>query len=270
MEASSNDEIDLVGLAVAAIRYFKKHLTFILVFTGTGMTVAFAVHMFTPRVYESKMIFESDILNESYVKQFTETINNLIDEKNFKDLSSQLSLPEAGVKMVALIKIEKVKKDPAVQKDGTFIVTANITNREVLTKLQSGILQMLRNNDFVKIQVRQRKEMYTTLIEKTENEIHSLDSLKKIFIKKGFSSKEAEAILVDPSQIMNLHKELATYKNKLEIVEGTQLVEGFTFFKKTVGLRLSLMLSIGFFGGLFVAIGLLTFSYLLKLANSPN
>jgi len=272
---SSSDEIDLQELFIRGILFIKRHFKFISFSIGGGIILAILTYIFSPKVYESRMIVMSDILTESYSKEITKSLENLIKEKNNSALATLLSLSENEANFIKTIEIESVKKENTLDKteQTIFIITANIKNKEVLPKLQNGLILFLRNNEFVKIRVKQRKEMNLRLIEKIGSEISSLDSLKRrLFAGLPVYSKGSEMLLVDPtniySKIIELNKEQINYKNALELADSIQLVEGFTVFQKPSEPKLYLLLAIGIFGGFFVSIGLQVFNQYLKLANS--
>jgi hypothetical protein len=274
--APSSDEIDLQDIAVKAILYFKKHFWFIAISTLVGILFSIIAYVMLPKVYQSRMIVMSDILTESYSKEITESLKNLIKERNISTLAPRLGLTEQEVSDLQTIEIESVKKEKVSEKDvenTIFIITAEIKNRDILPKLQGGLIQFLRENEFVRIRVRQRKEMFQKLIEKIGFEINSLDSLKRrLFSGQPIYSKSSEMMLVDPtniySKIIELNKEQINLKNALELSDSIQLVEGFTIFQKPAQPKLSILLVIGFLGGLFLSIGTLTVMRLFKLANS--
>lgn len=145
----------------------------------------------------------------------------------------------------------------------------------MLPKLQNGIIDLLRNNEFVRIRVKQREFFYKTLLEKLDDEIRSLDSLKKrVFEGKPIYGKGPEMLLVDPtniySKIIELNRQRVEYVNALELSNSIQLVEGFTSFKKPKSPRGSVALLLGLLGGLVFSLGSLTFRHLAKLAFSTK
>jgi uncharacterized protein involved in exopolysaccharide biosynthesis len=274
MESNFNDEINIQDLAIRIIRYFRKYFNFILVLTIIGLVIALFVYLTLPKTFESKLIVMSDILTESYSKEITESLNNLIKEGNSKTLATKLDLSESESELINKINVESVKKDNQDKEIGEiFIVTADIRDKNILPKLQTGIIQFLRNNEFVRVRVDQKKKYFVSMIDKIESEIKSLDSLKKkLFIGQPIYSKTSEMMLVDPtniySKIVELTKQQWEYKNDLELVDSIQLIEGFTSFEKPASPKLSVLLAIGFFGGFFMAIFILTLKHLFKLANS--
>ncbi len=270
-----SDEIDLQELAIRAIQFFKRNFKFIAISSILFTLLSIVAYFLLPKIYESRMIVMSDILTESYSKEITESLKNLIKEENYDVLAVRLGLTENEANEIKSLEIESVKKEKALEKENEqtiFIVTANIKNREILPKLQDGLVQYLRNNEFVKVRVRQRKETYQSLMEKIGEEINSLDSLKRrLFLGLPVYAKSSEMMLVDPtniySKIIELNKDKITYKNLLELADSIQLVEGFTVFQKPSQPKLSILLFIGFLSGFFLAMGFLIIWHLFKMAN---
>jgi hypothetical protein len=273
MKSTTEEEIDIQELVVRAIRYLKKNFYFIAVSTVIGILLSYFAFVGLPKIYESKMIVASDMLTEAYGKEMTEGLKSLIRENNVKILASRLNLSPIEAGNIKSIDIEALEPTRPNKKDTIFIVTADILDKEIIPKLQNGIVQFLRNNEFAKVLVRQRKEMYQALIDKMSLEINSLDSLKKRLVQGStIYSKNSNMILVDPSniseKIIELTKEQIECKNNLELAESIQLIEGFTVFEKPAEPKLSILMIIGTLGGFFISILILALIRVFKMANS--
>lgn len=254
------DEIDLLDLLAKTIRLIRNNTKILLLCLSLGIAAGLARHFTTEKVYQSKMILLSDILTSSYSERLSEILTTLIKEKNTKILSQRLEVTEAEAAKIVEIKIESVKKEKAEdeKESSTFIVTVEVHDNVILNKLQNGIVNYLRNNEFVNVRVQQRKFLYQTMMEKVDQEIKSLDSLKvRLSSGKPVYANSAEMLLVDPtniySKIIELNHQLVGYKNSLELVNSIQLVEGFTPFEKPVRPKLSISLVGGFSLGLIFA-----------------
>jgi hypothetical protein len=278
---AQSDEIDLLDLAFKLNRIFIANLKSLIIAFVIGTTAGLAFYQFVPKVYESKMILLSDILTSSYSERITESLVNLIKEQNSKILSQRLGLTIEQAKEVAKIEIESVKQQEGKgdkSESATFIVTVRTKDNLILPQLQDGIINYLRDNEYVKIRVRQRQDFYKSMIEKVGQEINSLDSLKRrLFSGQPIYSKSSEMMLVDPtniySKIIELNKEQIGYKNALELVNSIQLVEGFTVFDKPVSPKLSISLAAGASLGLFLVlalIGIKAFRKMVRLAAAEN
>jgi uncharacterized protein involved in exopolysaccharide biosynthesis len=270
--ASSSDEIDLIELLAKVTLGIKNNFRSLVLAFVIGSLLGLAFYQFVPKVYESNMIIQSDILTESYGERIAESMDLLIREQNFEILGSRMGISLEKAASINKIKIESVKTNTTEKENNTFIITVRTTDNTLLPDLQNGLINYLRNNEFVKVRVRQRQDYYKAMIEKVGQEISSLDSLKKrLFTGKPIYSNSAEMMLVDPtniySKIIELNKEQINYKNGLELVNSIQLVEGFTIYKKPVSPKLSISLTAGASIGVFFVLTLIAIKGLRKIVE---
>ena len=273
--ASSSDEIDLFELLAKVTLGIKNNFRSLVLAFVIGSLLGLAFYQFVPKVYESNMIIQSDILTESYGERIAESMDLLIREQNFEILGSRMGISLEKAASIKKIKIESVKQkqtNTTEKENNTFIITVRTTDNTLLPDLQNGLINYLRNNEFVKVRVRQRQDYYKAMIEKVGQEISSLDSLKKrLFTGKPIYSNSAEMMLVDPttiySEIIKLSKEQIEYKNGLELVNSIQLVEGFTIYKKPVSPKLSISLTAGASIGVFFVLTLIAIKGLRKIVE---
>ncbi|MCA4895474.1 MAG: hypothetical protein ING84_10760 [Cytophagales bacterium] len=273
--ASSSDEIDLIELLAKVTLGIKNNFRSLVLAFVIGSLLGLAFYQFVPKVYESNMIIQSDILTESYGERIAESMDLLIREQNFEILGSRMGISLEKAASINKIKIESVKQkqtNTTEKENNTFIITVRTTDNTLLPDLQNGLINYLRNNEFVKVRVRQRQDYYKAMIEKVGQEISSLDSLKKrLFTGKPIYSNSAEMMLVDPttiySEIIKLSKEQIEYKNGLELVNSIQLVEGFTIYKKPVSPKLSISLTAGASIGVFFVLTLIAIKGLRKIVE---
>ncbi|MFN7258454.1 MAG: hypothetical protein ACK5TU_01030 [Cyclobacteriaceae bacterium] len=273
--ASSSDEIDLIELLAKVTLGIKNNFRSLVLAFVIGSLLGLAFYQFVPKVYESNMIIQSDILTESYGERIAESMDLLIREQNFEILGSRMGISLEKAASINKIKIESVKQkqtNTTEKENNTFIITVRTTDNTLLPDLQNGLINYLRNNEFVKVRVRQRQDYYKAMIEKVGQEISSLDSLKKrLFTGKPIYSNSAEMMLVDPtniySKIIELNKEQINYKNGLELVNSIQLVEGFTIYKKPVSPKLSISLAAGASIGVFFVLTLIAIKGLRKIVE---
>ncbi len=275
LKTDESDEIDLIELLAKFIKAVANNVLLLIFSFVIGTILGGAFFQFAPKVYEGKMILLSDILTESYSERITESLDNLIKEDNDKLLSQRLGITEEEASSIQKVEIENVKQKESrdeKSESATFIVTVRTKNKNSLSNLQEGLINYLRNNEYVKIRVRQRENYYKSMIEKVGQEISSLDSLKKrLFSGQPIYSKSAEMMLVDPtniySKIIELNKEQINYRNGLELVNSIQLVEGFTVYNKPVSPKLSISLIAGSSLGIFFVFVLIAFKAVRKLVK---
>lgn len=273
-QPTTSDEIDLLELLAKIVITIKSNILSIIIAFVIGSILGLCYYQLVPKVYESKMILLSDILTSSYSERITESLDNLIKEQNLAILSQRLGTTEKEASSITKIKIESIKQETkeAESESATFIITVGTMDKTILPNLQVGLINHLRNNEYVKIRVRQRQDYYKAMIEKVGIEINSLDSLKKrLFTGQPIYSKSSEMMLVDPtniySKILDLNKEQIGFKNSLELVNSIQLVEGFTVYNKPVSPKLSISLVAGASVGLFFVALIIAFKSLRKIVR---
>jgi len=272
--AERNDEIDLLELLARIIFLVKKNTTIIVSAFVLGSILGLGHYQFVPKVYESKMILLSDILTSSYSERITESLDRLITERNTKILSERLKMSEQDARQIVKIEIESVKDDKTKdeKENEIFIVTVKVLDKNILPTLQADIINYLRNNEFVKIRVEQRKVYTLAILKKIDEQLSDLEQLKSKITKGELTQGGKDnLVLFDPttvhSKIVDLNKERATLKNSLEIINSIQLVEGFTVFEKPVSPRLSFSLAGGASLGLFFVGVVIAFKVIRKMLH---
>jgi hypothetical protein len=273
---TSADEIDLIELAVKAFRFFQRNFLLFVLSTGIGSGIGACLYFVVPDVYVSKMVIQSDILTESYSDRIAESIDNLIRERNYKLLSKRLGLTDTETKDLQSIKIESIKKSNEADKkeESIFIVTSEVRSKAIIPKLQDGVVNYLRNNEFVKIRVQQRIVYFQKLIESIEVEIKSLDTIKQKLLsgKPIYGNSTGGMMLIDPTNVYNqmidLKRQQLDYQNALELANSIQLVEGFTVYEKPAEPKLSKAMVVGFVLGFFSAMVIIFARWLLKTSQT--
>lgn len=260
MNPEFSDEIDLRQLA-RSVRDFIRSNTRIFVFSSfVGIVLGVVGFFLSPPRYESQLVLQSDILKEPFSKSFNDNLDRLISEKNFEVLGTRLNLTIDEAKALRAMEIESTAQKLSNGEEAErMTITARVTNTDVFPKLQAGLLNYLRNIDFVRIRVHQREVLYKTLIAQLEKEIHSLDSLKiSLLGKRNAGTSAAGLVFVDPTniyaQVIELHRRKLEYSNALELHESIQVIEGFTPFVQPVFPKLGIMLLMGLALGLTVGL----------------
>ncbi|HNP08718.1 MAG TPA: Wzz/FepE/Etk N-terminal domain-containing protein [Cyclobacteriaceae bacterium] len=270
---TGNDEIDLVELLVKAVLLIKRNLVQIIIFFVVGTGLGYAYASLAPKVYESKMLVSSDILTESYSEKLFESLQGLIKEKNYNELSSRIGLTPDESESLSKIKIESALKDKPQKEDEKrfFLVTVELTDQELLPKLQNGLIQFLQQIDFVKVRVEQRKKYYSDLIKQIDTEIQSLEEFKSKIYDGNFFQNSKGNVMFDPtevnSKIIELSKERGGYVMARETANSVQVVEGFTQFDKPIWPKKSVSLAAGASLGLFLVGIMIAFKSIRKLVR---
>ncbi len=268
-----NDEIDLVELLVKIVLLLKRNLLQIIIFFLVGTGLGYVYASLAPKVYESKMLISSEILTESYSEKSFETLSNLIKEQNYTELASKIYITEAEAESLSKLEIESALKDKPQKEDEKkiFLITVELIDQSILTKLQAGIIKYFQENEFVKLRVDAKRKMYNEVIKKIDEEIASLEEFKDEISDGSFFNRSKGDIYFDPtnvnSRIIGLIQERETLVERLTLVNSVEVVEGFTQFDKPIWPKKSISLAAGATLGLFLVGLMIAFKSIRKLVR---
>ncbi|HEY5822861.1 MAG TPA: hypothetical protein VIT44_00755 [Cyclobacteriaceae bacterium] len=274
---NSSKEIDLVELIAKGFTFLAKNLKLIVSTLLLSGVLGLVFYYTSPKTYESSMIIQSDILTESYADQIATILQRLIKEQNDSTLAAKLHLSNSEASQLRKIEIEPPSPTMGIipeKEKIIFIITVQLTDYNLLPKLQAGLLKYLEENEYVKLRVRLKREMYTHLIEKMDKEIKSLDSIKTGVAQSLSSPKpmnESSLFFLNGSdfytQAVEIYKEKFDAENELGIVASIQLIEPFSLFKKPASPKLSVSLAASVTLGLFILAGILGIKVLKKASD---
>lgn len=270
---TNNDEIDLVELLVKVVLLIKRNLVQIILFFAVGTGLGYAYASLAPKVYESKMLVSSEILTESYSEKLFENLGVLIREQNFGELASKIGITEDEAESLSKLEIESALKDKPQKDDEKkfFLITVEITDQSILSKLQKGLLSYFQQNDFVKLRIDAKRKMYKEVISKIDEEIKSLEEFKTEIGDGSFFSRTKGDMMFDPtdvnSKIVLLTQQKEEMQEKLTLVSSVEVVEGFTEFNKPIWPKKSVSLAAGATLGLFLVGIMIAFKSIRKLVR---
>jgi hypothetical protein len=274
-QVSDSDEIDLGELLARIVIGIKNNLSLILGAFIAGTIIGLVYYQFVPKVYESRMLINSDILTESHSKTMASELSKLMDEENLTSLSSKLRLSNNQSSSLTEIEIKStIEKTENVKEQEKIYLTIICRSEDntVWPALQSGLVAFFESNDYVRIRVEQRKKYLTQIIEKVDKELIDLIDLKaRISNGEITQAHKDNLVLFDPTtvntKILDLNKEKINLQNSLETVNSIQLMEGFTVFEKPVSPKLSISLAAGSSLGLFFVVLMLAIKSLQKIVS---
>jgi len=276
--SNTADEIDLVKILTSLVMTIKNNLIAIIVAIVIGSGLGFGLYQTSPKVYESELIISSDILTEYVGKSVFTNIQKLISQENTTDVSELLHLSPSEISAIKSFELKGTteKGDNLKDDDDTYYFNIKVKSLDntIWPKLQIGITTFIKNNDFVKVRVEQRKKYFISLIAKLDHELNDLEILKSKIMDGTFSGSKDGMVLLDPtlinSQIIGLTKEKLTYQNSLELGNSVEVIENFAAFAKPVGPRFLLSIATGAVLGIFSFFAFLVLKSLRKLIRKTD
>jgi hypothetical protein len=279
---AQSDEIDLLDIAVKLNRVFIKNLKSLIAAFVIGTLAGLAVYQFVPKVYESKMIFSSDVLTFSIGKALVTDLEKLVKEKNHDELAKKFAIASNEIRSITGISIENsTEKREGIKEEkekAILIISLNGTDPSLFSKLQPSLIKFFESNEYSLIREKEKKALYQGMIDETLREIDELEKLRSRFLEGNlFKNSNANTILFDPttinSRIVDLTYEKLKNQNELAVVNSIQLIQGFTNFNNPISPKLSISLASGASLGLFFVIALIAikgFRQMISLANEKQ
>ncbi len=285
-QPNQEDEIDLGILLLKITKSISKYKFSIILFSLIGIGLGVSAYYVQKPKYESNMIIQSSILTKAYAESLSQNLYLLVEEDNYSLLAEKLSMTAAQVseitKMYIMTIAEKVYKKENGEEvlNNLFKISVETTENTILPVLQAGILTHIENNAYVKKQLHTKKHTLNALINKLNVELLVIDSMKNNLDNTvNYNTKNKNNIVIfDPTNVhsrsLNFYRQKIRYEQELALMNGVQLVDGFTSFKKPASPKLLKSIVVGFAIGLFFAFGIVVFlelrSYLRKIDTETS
>jgi len=309
----------LNGLASLRSTFFENKKFFGLVIVSGLTTGVLYSELLREKFYKSSIIISCDYLNRRIVESTIEKLNLLCDEDEREGLSKELNVSTTTAKSILefeskpfvsendIVEMEVLKeqlnnvaegKKDIVKKvfsrleidnKSAFQISVRISDPDIVSNLDSSIVNYLKSNDYVKRRIEITKSNLLEKKAKLLQESKRLDSLKSVLFRSfdnmARQSKQgsnnvilSEKPLTDPlsvfSQDINFYNEIQVIDTRLYLQPDFEVVDGFTAFKEPESTSLPKILTISFFASWIIAyliLGLFKFDrYLAKISKESN
>ncbi|MBY0435287.1 MAG: hypothetical protein K2U26_14355 [Cyclobacteriaceae bacterium] len=247
---STPQTIDLSKVFSSLFTVISKNFKIILLSFLMCIGVAEVFHFLSPRVFESKMIIQSDILSESYALKVADNLNLHIKDEDIDFLSVALNLSKEDAGKLREFKVVSALTPMSQQMPEKekiiLVIIVRVADNAILPKLQEGIIFYLTSNPYIQKRVLEEKRKLSGLIAALDGELQKLDSLKRKITNGRFSSaKIGDVSIMDVSGLYgvsaNLYDKRFEYQEDLALVDSIQVIEGLAAFKKPVWPKRSIL-----------------------------
>jgi len=284
-----------VNLIIRIRRVSITYKLLIIIMVVLGVVAGILFNKVSKPYYSTSMLLSSDYFNSRLVENNIEKLNTLCKEenrvglakilkidsqiaKNIKEFNFEPLVLEQDIVDVEVLKqkLEELKvKDPDIaivieqidiQNKKTYIITVRVFDNTIIGNLQESLVAYFRNSPFVKNRITVTRTNQLNLIDKLENDLVHLDSLKHLFnenlksnsTRKGEPSSLyiGESGALDPvsfySESVELRELLQEARQQVALGDDFEVIDGFTVFSKpeSAGLIKAIVLSVLYFTGL--------------------
>lgn len=261
-----DDEIDLKDLVKRIIKVFERGTKTILFSVLLGAILGLGYFFNSGVSFESSLVLSSKILKLPNIETLFEPIRSLLSEGNTELVSQKLQIDEEIVLKLSSLEVKSVFENETQNQEPVsyFEITATVSDNKILSELQQGIIMYLSNNDYAQRRVVLNKEKLKVLIEKVDNEINQIETLKKQ-IESGsvLNSASSNLVLMEPTnlyeQSLMMIEKKQEFIEELALVESIEVVKEFTPFAKPTNPSWIICLVGGLAAGLILGFAILFF-----------
>lgn len=218
MANSASEEINLLELLASFLATLKKNLLITVLLPTLGVITGLLVSYSSSDRFESSMLIETSLLSENECRfllhqlEKTESVPGLTPEekKSLIDFSFN------------------VYQNPGdeLKEKGVFIeIHAIVKNEDTFQPLQQALLNLIEKHPSVPRHRSERAKYYDEMIVKIEEEIRSMETVKKQI------SANVQATYLNPAELyassVNLQKEKIQYEIRRDQAKTVHLVKAF-------------------------------------------
>jgi hypothetical protein len=237
----------------------------VFLFTLIGLLCGVVAYLLQPRVYQSRMIANSSILQNPEVIAVVESWQEYLKNDELEALSKVLGLPVQTLRKVYLLEVRESKPNA----DG-FSIYTKVGDNAVLKDLQKAIVTNFENNAFVRERIAIRRKNMQRLLKEIDSEIAKLERTRSIVENLlEAPTQRGASMMIDLGntgninyQIMGLHEKRFGIEEQLQLLDDFQLIEGFNVSETPSNPKLLKTLVIGAFLGFMTATGIIIFRLL--------
>jgi hypothetical protein len=190
----------LINLILKFFLLLIRKSLWIISFGIIGLIVGYVLYINTKRFYSSEMTAISNSVDNAYIVNSINLLNDLFKEKNYPIAANYLDIDTAKAKQIKsieafyaldynkdsipdLIDYDKTynPKDTSIKRmEDFFVIRLEVFNERVFTSARDGIINYINRNKFITENNEERLRQNSALIESLKSEIKKLDSLQKV------------------------------------------------------------------------------------------
>jgi len=241
--SNTQGEIDLIEIIIYIQNVLKRNFNTIIIFFFIGLIAGLMYYFLAKKTYTSSMVISSGMLTAANGSSLINTLDVLVQEENFILLSKKLGMTPNQVESIKEINVSSIFKEEEEDNDmNIFRINVQIHNNDLLDSLESGIIHYLEGNVYVKKRIELKKKNLLTLIDKINEEISEIDSIKNnVHANMVAKSDNLNLYLLDPVSIykeaITLFQQELELQSELELIDNIQVIESFTRFERSISPR---------------------------------
>ena len=262
-EEKRNDEIDLIevfqkigtgiknlfnglmNILYQILLFFIRRSILIIIITILFLAFGYFKFKTSPRYYSSSIEAISNAISSVDMINYVNNINELFKSNNKVELIDKLSINQSELNKIKNIKAfkaidlnndgvtdiidydQKYSSADTLVSPKRFVVRVEVFDPLIFPVIQKTIIDYINRNSYITELNKIRKEQLINLIEKVDDELVSLDSLKKTeyYSKENqLASEKGQLLIMNEKEPQLLHNDILTlYKQRQSYEKALKL-----------------------------------------------
>jgi|GEM_PF-5388535 len=267
-----SEDFDLYDLLITIKNKIYKWRVLLIIALILGVTSGPIIYHFSSKTYLSRLLVTSNLLKGSAFIVVVDDLQRLIREENIDALKKLLNVSDTTARKIQELRVSSSQKfverklnvdiPEEVQYNDqvtNFIIEAYVSDNNILPELERGLLYYFKNNYYMKESGSRFKTELQEEIQKIDNELIDLDSVKKNLGIRNLpsNSKTSNIYISDPGKISD--EVIKLYQLKMEDMDkirkaDVRIMENFIPNKKPFAPKLFFTVISWFFTFMILAV----------------
>lgn len=209
-------EVDIIGLLVGTIGFFKKYYILLSITLGLGILGGVADFYFGRNYYSTTLVASSPVINNQIVFEVAKPLIFYISSEMYDSVAEKLDVSEAVAR-----DIKKISIDTSISQAVCFDL--ELYNKQNIAAVREGLMHYFNSIPFVVSTIESQRAEYKKLIADMDQEIADLNALQDA-VYKSISSEKSVGIL----SAGGMYNEIVTlYDKKIELTQEYNRLQSF-------------------------------------------
>lgn len=189
----------------------RKMKVLIAIFGFLGLAYGIYVFMTDDKLYQSSLLIDSGAIDMSFYEALIGKLNYLANTESYDELARKLSITKFQAEQITSLQYNEYEDYQDLTKEETdsteaeyktvfFTITAEVKDNAILPTLEDKLFHYMSGNIFASNKKEITKAVLTESVERLQNEINAIDSLKLAVVNR-IEKKNDESYFVKESSL---------------------------------------------------------------------
>ncbi len=274
MEENKSFQINFLEFFSALFKAIRRSIRPLLIINGVILIAGITYRLTTDLAFTGSVMIKSNFVEFNYIEELIEPLNQHVNDRRPEGLVRTLQIDEALARKMGKVSVESIIDEEYVTKrklvaeedlgelerDLVFKLTVSSSSTKDLSAIKNAVLDYLKSQPFLKSREEFYQKKRKLLAEKMENDLISMDSIKKSYteLKLGNRSNPGIVLIQDIGDFYfgstKVYEEYLVHTYNHNFNKSIEEISTFEYFDKYASPRWTAVLVFTLFTGIFATI----------------